>query len=285
MILCVDSGASKADWCLIGSDNSRQRFTNKGINPLHINQVELVNTLAHCVPDKIKESSIQRLFFYGAGCNISVFNDLIRKELKKTFPEANIDILPDFLGAARALFANQQGIVTILGTGSVSGVYNGENITVSSNALGYILGDEGSASDLGRQLLQAYFYRQLPTEIVRNLKQRGITKEKVLFNVYQKAHPAIYLSSFLSVYIEFRKHPFIRQLVMQSFERFFKYHVDELYKKTLLPIGVVGSVGYLFSEEISQIAKQRGIEQVNILQYPIEKLADYHTFFSKHLFS
>ena len=48
------------------------------------------------------------------------------------------------LGSCRALCDKKNGIVSILGTGSNSCYYDGDNINMQINSLGYLLGDEGS---------------------------------------------------------------------------------------------------------------------------------------------
>ncbi|MGL5914333.1 MAG: hypothetical protein ACRCZB_09225 [Bacteroidales bacterium] len=279
MTLCVDSGATKADWCLITPTNQKYLFVGKGINPLHIEQSILLNVLRERTPIEILHLPVENIYFYGAGCNNSATNKLFEKYFSDLFPSIKrIEILSDFLGAARALFSKQAGCVAILGTGSICGTYDGNVITKSSNALGYILGDEGSATDLGRKLLQAFFHHQLPASIAQHLTAQGVTKETVLHNVYHQSLPVAYLSSFLSTYIKFQEHDFIQNLLLQAFDTFFAYHVTGLYKASEYPLGFVGSVAFLFANEIRSIAQKRGITEIRFLQYPIQGIVDYHIF-------
>lgn len=52
--------------------------------------------------------------------------------------------------AARGLCGHEAGIACILGTGSNSCFYNGEEIISNISPLGFILGDEGSGAVLGK---------------------------------------------------------------------------------------------------------------------------------------
>jgi hypothetical protein len=40
--------------------------------------------------------------------------------------------------------------------------------------------------------------------------------------------------------------------------------------------GIVGSVGFLFFDFLREAAEKHGINSVNFLQYPIDKLTEYH---------
>ena len=57
------------------------------------------------------------------------------------------------LAAARGLCGHEAGIACILGTGSNSCFYNGEEIVNNISPLGFILGDEGSGAVLGKLLV------------------------------------------------------------------------------------------------------------------------------------
>ena len=56
----------------------------------------------------------------------------------------------DLLGAARGLLVRRPGLACIIGTGSNSCLYDGNEIVRNVAPLGYILGDEGSSAYLGK---------------------------------------------------------------------------------------------------------------------------------------
>jgi len=61
--------------------------------------------------------------------------------LQVVFPKADINAAIDLLGAARALLGRNAGFAAILGTGTNSCLYDGEQITHNIDSLGYMLGD------------------------------------------------------------------------------------------------------------------------------------------------
>ena len=66
----------------------------------------------------------------------------------------------DVEGAARAAFyGDERGLLVVLGTGSICArVVNGV-MQEQSRSLGFAIGDEGSAADIGKRLLKGYFRR------------------------------------------------------------------------------------------------------------------------------
>jgi len=274
IFLVVDSGATKADWRLLLPDGT-QNYAGRGINPLHVAPADMLKTVQERVPAELRSQPVTQLFFYGAGCGTSAATEILSAAFSEIFTNAKVEVLPDFLGAARALFGNEKGVVAILGTGSACGLYNGERIVNTSQSLGYIIGDDGSATDLGRWLLRAFFYNRLPKPLAQQLHAQGVTREKVLHNVYHSDSPAAYLASFLPFLLENRSNLFVKEMLRKSFDIFFVNHVRKIYSADCR-LGVVGSVGFLFSDFLREVAEKHGVNGIDFLQYPIDKLAEYH---------
>ena len=57
------------------------------------------------------------------------------------------------------------GIAAIIGTGSNSCYYDGKDIERNITVLGYILGDEGSGSYMGKRLIKDYLDYEVPDSI------------------------------------------------------------------------------------------------------------------------
>ncbi len=277
MILVVDSGSTKADWRLVLADGTHQRYAGRGLNPLHVAPADMLKILRERTPAELQGVPVRRLFFYGAGCGASDATKILSAAFSKIFVEANVEVLPDFLGAARALFGRREGVVAILGTGSACGLYDGDSIVKTSKSLGYILGDDGSATDLGKRLLRAFFYNQLSEGLAQQLHEQGVTREEVLQAVYHGDSPAIYLASLLDFILRNRENEKVIQLVEESFNNFFENHVNAVYS-SLYQLGIVGSVGFLFADILQEVAKRHGVDNVEFLQYPIDRLTQYHIF-------
>lgn len=104
----------------------------------------------------------EQLFFYGAGCNCMQNNLRITKAVAKYLNSCTaIEIASDLVAAGRALFGSGRGVVCILGTGSNCGLYEDGQIISNVPPLGYILGDEGSGSAIGKAILKAALRNEL----------------------------------------------------------------------------------------------------------------------------
>jgi len=83
--------------------------------------------------------------------------------LSKAFGQASgVLVHHDLMAAAMALCGNAPGIACILGTGSNACFFDGERIVREAVNLGWALGDEGSGGHIGRMLVQAYLYGDMP---------------------------------------------------------------------------------------------------------------------------
>ena len=144
MILVADSGSTKCDWIAIDEDNKHHHTNTMGFNPFFhssdlVEQKLTENELFSSIKEKVTE-----VYFYGAGCSSPSRNYIVEKGLRAVFTNAIIvSVDHDLTGAALATSQGKPGISCILGTGSNSCYYDGENVHEEVPALGYILGDEG----------------------------------------------------------------------------------------------------------------------------------------------
>ena len=131
MILIADSGSTKTDWCVCDSTNKQTIVKTQGINPYHQSVEDITEIIEKEFLPQITETekeSISQIHFYGAGCATEVKCNIIKEILSVPFPNAEINIASDLLGAARALCCNHEGIACVIGTGSNSCLYDGKNI-------------------------------------------------------------------------------------------------------------------------------------------------------------
>ena len=278
MILIADSGSTKTDWCLTDEHDTVARCATQGINPFQQDKEAISSILAGELVAHLPCTSdaVTQIYFYGAGCRDEMI-PMMRQALDSVFTQARtIEVDSDLMGAARALFADSDGIACIMGTGSNSCLYINGQIIDNIPPLGYILGDEGSGAVLGRRLVNALYKRQLPLHLVTLFEQETQQSLTSIINkVYRQPLANRFLASlspFVSKHID---EPSLQQLVSDIFHDFFVKNIN-LYHNTSLPVGAVGSIAYHFSTQLEAVANAHGYHVGNIITSPIEALTGYH---------
>jgi len=276
MILIADSGSTKTDWCLVENGQVVQRILTKGTNPFFQSQEEISQEVEEALLPQVKDYSIESVFFYGAGCAFPEKNEIVRLAIAQHI-KASVEVGSDLLAAARALCGKNSGIACILGTGSNSCFYNGEEIVDNVSPLGYILGDEGSGAVLGRLLVGDCLKNQLSPELKEKfLNQFQLTPAMILENVYKKPFPnrfLAHLSPFLAQNIE---NPQVHQLVLNSFKSFFVKNVMQ-YDYQHNKVHFVGSVAVNYKDVLFEAAEELHIQIGTIIKSPMEGLVAYHS--------
>ena len=101
-------------------------------------------------------------------------------------------------------------------TGSNSCYFDGQTIREEVPAIAYILGDEGSGSYYGKQLLRLS-YNQLPNSIKEDFEnQFGSTKSDIFENVYMKPHANVYLASFMKFLNRHYQHKYVINMIQKG---------------------------------------------------------------------
>lgn len=277
MKLIADSGSTKTDWRLVSSDGKNQSFQTIGFNPYHISNEEILAELNKSDLESIKKE-VHEVIFYGSGCSSPFKSNEIKTALQKFFTQATISVSHDLLAAARALCGHEKGMVAILGTGSNTCLFDGENITANVSALGYILGDEGSGAYIGKTFIQALLNKELSQEIEDKFKlQYNITLTDVLDAVYKKPLPNRFLAQFTIFVYENKHQPEISTLIDECFKAFFEKHICKYENYQQYQLNIVGSVGYVFKQEIEKIAKNYSVKIGKVIKQPIEELVKFHS--------
>lgn len=276
-VLIADSGSSKADWRLIEPNGTVKSYTTLGLNPYLQSDEELYEEIEQGLGRKIGDR-VAAIYFYGAGVATEEKIELLRRTLRRVFPNAaRVGAYSDLLGAARALCGRESGIVCILGTGSNSCYYDGKTLLDNIPPCGYILGDEGSGAVLGRKLLAAFLKRGLTASISEALREQyQLTKEIILDRVYKKPFPNRYLAGFTVFLKEHINDETVRNIVEESFDDFLDRNVCryENYRHHL--VHFTGSVAFHFAESLQKALDNRGLKLGKIVQTPANDLAEYH---------
>ena len=275
-VLIADSGSTKTDWLLVGSDGTQTELHTAGINPARDAQDTIHRILYHELLTALPNASApDAVCFYGAGC-IEPFCKTVRTCLEELFHDSKIEVESDLLGAARALLADRPGIACILGTGSNSCLYDGHDIVMHTPPLGFILGDEGSGSYLGKVLLTGLFKGTLPATLREDFVSRyNLTPADIIERVYRQPAANAFLASLVPFIAEHRTHPAIHGLLTDAFRTFLRHNIAA-YGHSEMPINCVGGIAFQFETELKEAAQAEGMEIGKIMRRPIEAMSKYH---------
>lgn len=275
MILLAESGSTKTEWALVDKNGIVEHFLSDGINPFFQSRKEISRLVRLQLPPVFFKTKCSNIYFYGAGCSSLEKKNIIKASLEAQFKTPSI-IESDLLGSARSLFQNEAGIACILGTGSNSCLFDGEEIVKNVKPLGYILGDEGSGASLGKAFLSDCLKGIAPKELIDPFYQKyKIDPDEIMDYIYSKPFPNKLLSVLSFFLYEYLEHPYINDLVRTSLRSFFERNVLQYdYKK--YPIRFVGSIAKMYSFILRDIAQDLGIYIDLIIENPINGLIDYH---------
>jgi len=277
MILIADSGSTKTSWCLTNNRDVIMDFETEGFNPYFTDSTYISESLRKALPASIEPSAINKIHFYGSGC----FPDkthVISSALSSLFPKAAIGVELDLLGTARALLGNKKGFAAILGTGTNSCLYDGNVITMNIDSLGYILGDEGSGTFIGKRLLADYLHGYMPADVHDAFSTKFGTDKGIVFDrIYSKPLANRYCASF----VPFLKEPglnenYVNEVLNFSFEQFFEKLVTHYPSYDHHSFNCSGSIAYHFSDSLLAVANRYNMQAGMILKQPMDGLIHYH---------
>lgn len=277
MILIADSGSTKTTWYFSGGKNSGEYFTTSGINPFFRNTKNIIVELEENLFPRIK-GKVEQIYFYGAGIINKEKGHVVRLALTHFFPDAIIEVQSDLIAAARATLGNENGIACILGTGCNSGLYNGSEIVEHIPPLGFILGDEGSGSVLGRKLLADFLKGIMPKNLSEQFKNRyPFDYSEFLEKVYKREKPNKFLAQFVPFIKENMDEEYCRLLVENSFNDFVQRNIFRYPNFGKLIVCFVGSVAFYFREELESVLQKNKLKTGLIVKDSMAGLIKYHT--------
>jgi N-acetylglucosamine kinase-like BadF-type ATPase len=279
MILIADSGSTKTDWRLLDKNGVLATAKTVGFNPFYQTSENIVRNLEEeSLRLQLKNYQPEEIYYYGTGCSTDAKRTIVETALAEVFPKATIQINHDLLGAARALCGTSEAIACILGTGSNSCHFDGKEIVSNVPNLGFLLGDEGSGGYMGKRLIQAFLNNELPEELHQKFAERyQLTRDEIMDQVYTKPFPNRYLASFTMFLSETYEHPFTHNLILKGFDDFFTRNITKYEKHKTLPVHFLGSIAFIFTTELKEIAEKHGVQIGKIIRTPIEGLIEYHS--------
>lgn len=274
--LIADSGATKCEWTLI-QDKKKKTIITQGISPYFLNTDQIIELLQTELLPKLKKAEVDEVYYYGTGLSNPNNVKIVKLALKKLFPGSYLEATHDLMAAARALCQNTKGIACILGTGSNSCYYDGKKIVKNSPGLGYILGDEGSGSYLGKKVIQYYLYNTFDEDLRSRFDAKFVTTPvEILENVYKKPLANRYLASFAIFLAENRGHYMIENIIEDGLNDFIVNHLYKYRESWTMPINFVGSIAFGFRDVLKELCSSYELELGVVLKNPMEGLIAYH---------
>ncbi|MFT3917837.1 BadF/BadG/BcrA/BcrD ATPase family protein [Cloacibacterium sp.] len=284
MIAIVDGGSTKCDWVILENTGKvSQKTESVGFNPNIIS--------ADLIPQEIEKNphlfliknQLDYVYFYGSGCGTAENALLVETQLQKVFPYAKVTVKEDLTAAAYAAYKGKPAIVCILGTGSNSCYFDGKSVRRDLPSLGFLIGDEGSGSAIGKHLVRRFFMKKLPQDLHQEFVETyHLTIDDAIKNMYHNPRANAYLAEFNKFVIQRKQHPYFQNMVFDEMKNFFEYQVLPYEEAREAEINFIGSIAYYYEDVLRAAAAELNLTVGHIVQKPIESLVEFH---KKYIFN
>lgn len=270
MIAIADGGATKCDWALVENGEIVERVKISGINPFSVPEEQIRTVVKEEFMAVASRYDITHIWFYGAGCGMA--GETVKRVLSDFFPTAEVVVGSDIDGAAMACCADGDGIVCILGTGVSSMQVEGGKCTKRLPGPGYILGDEGSGTVMGKMLLSDFIYNQLPPHLLKLFNEEFNTSlPEIVDRTYHKPAANRFFSSFTPFISRHIDEEYCQGIVRYNFERLAERSLAQ-YDTDRLKVNFVGSVAAIFEDILTEVLEKHGMTKGVIVRSPIDNL-------------
>lgn len=276
MIIVADSGSSKTSWAVLRKAGEPQQFSTEGYNPYYVDTVYIQKSITASIAKLFDPLDVTRVYFYGAGCSGGK-DEIIVTALQSVFQNAVVIVDSDLLAAAKSLLGDKDGFISILGTGTNTGVYSNGNIIAQVNSLGFWLGDEGSGAYLGKKLLSLFGRKALPIDLMGAfIDEYNLLPEQIVPAFYDAQLQNKYSASYTHFLLRHIDNLFIKKLIKSAFVDFFENIVLLYPNYRSYQLNCIGSIGFTFSEQLREVAYGYGMNVGKINKSPIDGLIEYY---------
>ena len=276
MILIAVSGSTHTEWVFVEGGQIVERQRTEGVNPYFQTRKEISHIIRLGLPETCFRRKLQKIYFYGAGCSNDARKKTVASSLISQF-KTPVVVESDLLAAARGMCVDTAGIACILDTGSNSCMYNGSKITKNVNPCGFILGDEGSGSAIGKAFLSDVLKNVAPQELISAFFfKTDTTTEEVMNSVYDAPLPHYYLSSVAFFLADYIHTEYVRELIYSSFRSFISRNLMR-YDFNQNPVCFTGSIALTYAPLLKDVCKEFGFTPEKIEEDVISGLLSYHT--------
>lgn len=283
MILVCESGATKADWRAVESSAKggvpvqvgRELTSGMNVSTMERGRIEKIILEA---AGKLPPGPYERVHFYTAGVLTEDILSWLLPLLREAFGTAEAEANTDLVAAARAACGHAPGIAVIMGTGSNSCQFDGNKIVKQVKSGGFILGDEGSASAIGKLFISDYIKGLVPEEISKEFDEKfpGMDYPAVVTNVYHPVgSPSGWLGGFCPFIMSHYSHPYVKDLVDGSLQALVDRSLRQ-YDIDKYPVGIIGGFALALKDILEPLLQRNGIKVRAFIPSPIEELIKYH---------
>lgn len=275
MHIIADSSSTRTQWVMAKGSTIMMQATTAGINPYFHTRREISHIIRLGLPEDFFRRRWDNVFFYGSGCANEQKNKIVEQCLVAQF-KTPCTVNSNLLGAARGLLVRRSGLACILGTGSNSCYYDGENITRTVRPLGFVLGDEGSKAYLGKALVANVLKELAPQHICEAFyKKFNVSTDQIMDSIYTESLPSLTLAEYSSLLADLIDDPYVHRLVYDAFMAFFTRNISR-YDYRNEPISFVGSAAVAYSDILHEAANDFGASIRDIRPDSMPGLVEFH---------
>lgn len=277
MLLIADSGSTKTDWRLVDEEGvTVSKVKTEGLNPYFLSSDDIGKIVTAQVLPHIRE--VDKVFFYGAGCGAEKKAMQVKEALLVIPARLAPEVSGDMLGCARSLLQNGNGIACILGTGSNSCWYDGQEIVNIMPSLGFMFSDWGSGTVMSKDLIALLLQDKLPRELTDDFHDTyKIGRVEILDHIYNKPLPNRFLASFTPFLLKYSEEPSCKNIILANFRNFFAYYVLRYPKAGKgVKVRFAGSIAQKFQRYLHEVSAELDIDIEKIVQHPMDGLVQYH---------
>lgn len=276
MKVIAESSSTRTEWALIEGNQLIAHAITGGLNPYFQTRREISHCIRLELPSEFFRRRWDHVHYYGAGCANQEKCKLMELSLIAQF-KTPVTVESNVLAAARGLFVREPGLACIIGTGTNSCTYNGEKITKNVRSLGFILGDEGGGSYMGKRFISDCLKGLAPADLVESFfDEYNIRVDDVMDKVYTGSLVPAVLANYANFLAHNVDNPYVYNLIYDGFMQFFLRNIVS-YNYNDYKIGVVGRIATKFEPILRKAATDFGIKLDKVRETSMPGLIEYHS--------
>ncbi|MBK9194304.1 MAG: hypothetical protein IPO17_04790 [Flavobacteriales bacterium] len=284
--LIADIGGSSSRWTLLDGAGQVTRLSSSqlpGFNPAVNSSDEFVDAIRSALRvERPIQEHITRITVYGAGCGAEERKLRMTRAVEAIAKSDKVVINTDLLGAARGLCGAAPGMVVIIGTGMNAGWYDGKDLSTPMPSLGWMLGDEGSGADIGKQLLSDAVHGRIPDRVMLAIFGRGTCSATEALQFVKSEKPNSVIAALAGKLSTVRSDPYVTRLLNARFtalgallDQYFSAHFP-------CSVSATGGIAHGFREELGTCLRPLGLDLHHVMPDPMEGIIAWHRAHRPH---